>query len=74
MTRPLLMGYDNHIQNGLHDYRGAYKCSGFQGETRQIGQSRLEQTEQGVKWHKWWTTYGTSEAPLRRPGILKLHI
>jgi hypothetical protein len=41
-----IMGYDNRIQNGPHDCQGGvYQSSGFEGETRQSGQNRLEELE-----------------------------
>jgi hypothetical protein len=39
-----------------------------------LGQSRPEQPERGMKRHKGWPITGTSDAPLRESGILKLHI
>jgi hypothetical protein len=47
---------------------------GFKGETHKSGQSRPEQPKRGTKQHKGWPTAGTSGAPLRGSGILKLRI
>jgi hypothetical protein len=69
-----IVGYTNSTQNGSHDSRGVYQSSGFKGETSQSSHSSLEQPERGTKRHKGWPTPGASRAPLRGPGILKLHI
>jgi hypothetical protein len=44
-----IMGYGNRIQNGPHDCRGACQSSEFECKTYQLGQSRLEQPERGMK-------------------------
>jgi hypothetical protein len=46
MRRALyIVGYGNRIQNGSHDCREVYQSLGFEGETCQSGQSRLEHLE-----------------------------
>jgi hypothetical protein len=48
----------------------ACQCLGFKGKTCQLGQSRLEQIERGMKWHKGWPAAGTSGASPRGPGVI----
>jgi hypothetical protein len=53
---------------------GSAKALGLKVKPAESGQSRPKQPEGGTKRHKEWPTVGASDAPLRGPNILKLHI
>jgi hypothetical protein len=53
---------------------GSAKAQDSKAKPTELGQSRPEQPEQGMKRHKGWLVGGAHGAPSRGPDILKLHI
>jgi hypothetical protein len=63
IPRPLHQGIRPPYPKWVTWLLWACQCLGFEGETRQSGQSRPKQPERGTKQHKGWPAIGASRAP-----------